>query len=84
MSVGIDIFALGNPEAEKVLRAVIEKLFKGKEGNWHVSFVGQQKSTIWQAKVDGPNGFRWMRNFEGIGKHSPEFIAAEMGKALPK
>jgi hypothetical protein len=49
---------LGGPEKEKQFSALVADRFKDIQGDWRVTLLGDQKNTIWELKIDDPDGTR--------------------------
>jgi hypothetical protein len=80
MPIEINTFALGDLDAAGKLRTAIKIVFEGRNGDWHVSIIGNQNNRIWQVKVDGPEDYIWTNDFQ---EHDANLIAGTIEKALP-
>ena len=69
---------LGNPDAERKLRAGVEEFFKKFPDCWTVSILGAQTNTVWELKVTASDGCReWVHRLHGEdGGHDIEKILA--------
>lgn len=76
MPVTVSTCYLGNPEAEKKLRAAIERFFKKYPDHWTVQIIGAGDNDVWKLTVSASDGQRkWVHNLHGHdGAHNAEAI----------
>ena len=84
MGVEITVRYLGDPDAEQELRDGIRKLFEQKTDDWKVSVLGDQRNTIWELKIDGPKGKRWLKKFDEAEGHSVKGILEEIRSMIDR
>jgi hypothetical protein len=75
MPAEITVQYLGEAEKEATLRVGLDKLFEKRPGAWKVSVLGDQRNTVWVAKVMGP---------EDRGEHVHKFYGEDGGHAIEK
>ncbi len=82
MPANIYVEYLGEAEKEKELRIRLREFFKGYTGNWIVNISGDQRNSIWQAKIMAPDGRgEWVHQFYWEdGGHGVEKILQEISR----
>jgi hypothetical protein len=55
MSLSIEIFAIGDPEAKAAIANAARATVGSTSGEWRVSVIGSQLNDIWKLKIRGPN-----------------------------
>jgi hypothetical protein len=79
MSVRIEKLKLGSEKDNKAVGDAIQKAIDDIDVNWRISVV-TGANTIWEAKIDGPNAFKWRKKFDC--SDSPKTIAQEIREEL--
>lgn len=74
MPATISINHLGN--AEQKLQNILTQYFNDIKDDWSVKIIGDQANTIWEARVQAPDGrLAGTKEFYGEdGEHTPEAI----------
>ena len=77
MAGSVIVKFIGDPEKATQLQVLLANHFKNLKGNWTAELLGDQKNTIWELKIDDPDGNRsGVKKFYGEdGEHSLEAIA---------
>src|SRR5579872_581950 len=82
MSLSIEIFAIGDPEAKVAIENAVRETLGAISGEWRVSVIGSQLNDIWELKIRGPNLNRQYKLYGTDGQHDPEFVRALLGDSL--
>jgi hypothetical protein len=71
---------LGDPEFEQVVRCRVQEFMESYEGHWIIRLTGSQQNTVWELKVETPDGTKeWVTTLFGKkGSHSIDKILIEL------
>ena len=84
MGVKIEAQNIGDPIVASEIAVIIEHVFSGLPGEWHLSIIGSRESDNWEMQIQGPAGFERSYSLIGAaGQHEPGVIQQSLPRLLP-
>lgn len=80
-TINFQVSGVGKSREAKIRDAVL-RVFKTTSGRWHVQFIGDYKSEVWELRLSGP-GTEASEFLAGAAEQQPESIAAILATLIP-